>query len=129
MMRRDEIYYPDGGMQAIPDATLKALEKNGGKILLNSEVNRILVKEGRAIGVRCVDGTEHYSGMVISNAPIHHTLFKLLETKQGLEGLRAEVKKRKVFVSGMWVFLGVDEKYDFWGSKLSHISGEGYCRH
>ncbi len=116
MMKRDENYYPDGGMQAIPDAAVKALEKNGGKILLNSEVERILVKEGRAVGVRCVDGSEHYSRIVISNAPIHQTLSKLLENETGLEGLRAEVQRREVCVSGMFIFLGVDEKYDFGGA-------------
>lgn len=115
MMKGDENYYPEGGMQAIPDATVKALGKNGGKILLNSEVERILVKDGRAIGVRCVDSSEHYSDIVISNAPIHHTLSKLLEKEPGLEGLRAEVEKREVFVSVMFIFLGADEKYDFGG--------------
>jgi phytoene dehydrogenase-like protein len=120
MMKRDENYYPEGGMQAIPDATVRALEKNGAKLLLNSKVKRILVKDRRAIGVRCVDGSEYYSEIVISNAPIHHTLSKLLEKEPGLERLRAEVEKRKVFVSGMLVFLGVDEKYDFNGANF-HI--------
>lgn len=120
MAKRDEIYYPEGGMQAIPNATVKTLEKNGGKILLKSEVERILVKDRRAIGVRCIDGSEHYSDIVISNAPIHHTLFKLLEREPGLKRLRAEVEKREVFVSGMIVFLGVDEKYDF-GEVNFHI--------
>lgn len=34
MVRRDENFYPKGGMQAIPDATVKALEKNGGELLV-----------------------------------------------------------------------------------------------
>jgi len=120
MARRDENYYPEGGMQAIPDATVRALGKNGGKILYNSEVERILVKDRRAIGVRCVDGSEHYSDIVISNAPIHHTLSKLLEKEPGLERLRTEVEKRGVFVSGMFLFLGVDKNYDFGGTNF-HI--------
>ena len=76
-MKRDENYYPEGAMQAIPDATIKALEKNDGKIFLGSEVERILVKDGRAFGVKCVDGSENYSDIVISNAPIHHTQYFL----------------------------------------------------
>ncbi|MBA7594366.1 4,4'-diapolycopene oxygenase [subsurface metagenome] len=115
MVKRDENYYPEGGMQAIPHATVRALEKNGGKLLLNSEVERILIKDRRAIGVKCADASEHYSDIVISNASIHHTLSKLLEREHGLQGLRAEVEKREVFVSGMFVFLGIDEKYDFSG--------------
>lgn len=124
MVRRDENYYPEGGMQAIPDATMKALEKCGGKLLLNSEVEKILVSDGRAVGVRCVDGSIYYSEIVISNAPIHHTLSRLLEDEAGLEGLRAKVEKRKVFVSGMFVFLGVDENYDFGGANYHHFLEE-----
>ena len=115
MVRREENYYPEGGMQAIPDATAQVFQKRGGKILLNSEVERILVKERCAIGVRCRDGSEYYSKVVVSNAPIHHTLSKLLEKAPGLEKLRREVEKRRVFVSGMFIFLGIDEKYDFNG--------------
>lgn len=124
MVSRDENYYPQGGMQAIPEATVKALATNGGKLLLNSEVEKILVRDGRAVGVRCVDGSTHYSEIVISNAPIHHTLSRLLEDEAGLEGLRAKVEKRKVFVSGMFVFLGVAENYDFGGVNYHHFLEE-----
>lgn len=124
MVRRDENYYPEGGMQAIPDATVKALEKSGGKLLLNSVVEKILVGDKRAVGVRCRDGSEHYAEIVISNAPIHHTLYRLLKDEPGLEKLRAEVEKRKVFVSGMFVFLGVDESYDFGGANYHHFLEE-----
>jgi prolycopene isomerase len=124
MMRRDQNYYPQGGMQTIPDATVKALAKSGGRLLLKSEVEEILVSDGRAVGVRCVDGSTHYSDIVISNAPIHHTLYRLLKNEPGLEGLRAKVEKRKVFVSGMFVFLGVDENYDFGGANCHHFLEE-----
>lgn len=123
-VRRDETYYPQGGMQAIPDATVKALAKSGGRLLLKSEVEKILVSDGRAVGVRCVDGSTHYSDIVISNAPIHYTLYRLLKNDPGLEGLRAKVEKRKVFVSGMFVFLGVDENYDFGGVNYHHFLEE-----
>jgi len=95
MIRRDENYYPEGGLQAIPDATVKVLRKNGGEVLFNSKVERILVKDGGAVGVKCADGREYHSDIVISNAPIHHTLSKLLEKELGLEELRAEVEKRE----------------------------------
>lgn len=121
MVRRDQNYYPHGGMQAIPDAAVAALRKSGGEVVLNSEVERILVGDGRAVGVRCVDGSTHYSDIVISNAPIHHTLYRLLQDEPGVERLRAKVGKRKVFVSGMFVFLGVDESYDFGGVNYYHF--------
>jgi len=113
MIRMGKNYYPDGGMQAIPDATVKAIENNGGKILLNLEVEKIILKNRQAVGVGCIDGSEFYSDIVISNAPIHHTLFKLLKKEPELERLRDKIEKREVFTSCMLIFLGVDKKYDF----------------
>lgn len=121
---RGETYYPQGGMQAIPNAAVEAIKRNGGEVVLNCEVERILVEEGRAVGVRCTDGREFYADVVISNAPIHHTLSKLLEGVSGLDGLRAEVEKREVCCSGVFVFLGVDQSYDFDGVNFFAILEE-----
>jgi phytoene dehydrogenase-like protein len=44
-------YYPVGGAQAISDQLAKSIERHGGKILLMSEVTRIVVEDGRAVGV------------------------------------------------------------------------------
>lgn len=115
MVKREGNYYPEGGMQAIPNATIKVLENFNAKILLNTEVDKILVKENRAYGVQSKDGTEYYSDIIVSNAPIHHTLFKLLENTSSLEKLKNQVNKRKIFTSGVFIFLGLDENYDFEG--------------
>lgn len=112
---RGQTYYPQGGMQAIPNAATAAIRRYGGEVLLNCEVEQILVRDGRAVGARCADGREFYADTVISNAPIHHTLFKLLADVPGLGNLKAEIAKRQVFTSGMFVFIGVDQRYDFGG--------------
>ena len=112
---RGQTYYPRGGMQAIPNAAAAAIRRHGGEVLLNCEVEHILVKDGRAVGVRCTDGREFYADVVISNAPIHHTLSKLLAGVPGLDSLRSEIEKRQVCPSGVFVFLGVDQGYDFGG--------------
>ncbi|MEW5817387.1 MAG: NAD(P)/FAD-dependent oxidoreductase [Spirochaetota bacterium] len=121
---RGEIYYPQGGMQAIPNAAVKAVKRNGGELVLNCEVERILIQEGRAAGVRCTDGREFYADVVISNAPIHHTLFKLTKGIASLDGLRAEIDKRKICGSGVFVFLGVDQSYDFDGVNFLAVMEE-----
>lgn len=112
---RGQTYYPYGGIQAIPNAATAAIRRYGGEVLLNCEVEQILVRNGRAVGARCTDGREFYADIVISNAPIHHTLFKLLEGVPGLGDLKAEIEKRQLFTSGVFVFLGADQRYDFGG--------------
>ena len=50
-MRQDELYYPVGGMQKIPDAMASAIRKAGGEIRLRTEAVKILTEGGKASGV------------------------------------------------------------------------------
>jgi phytoene dehydrogenase-like protein len=115
MMKRGENYYPEGGTQAIANAAVRAIEENGGEIMLKTEVGRIIVDDKKVTGVESLDGTGFYSDTVISNAPIHHTLFKLLHGVPDFDQMNAKIKKREVFTSVMLNFVGVDEGYDFKG--------------
>ncbi|KAL0044098.1 hypothetical protein WJX82_009252 [Trebouxia sp. C0006] len=46
------IDYPLGGTSSIVDALRRGIEKNGGKIMLRSHVEEILVEGGQAVGVK-----------------------------------------------------------------------------
>lgn len=45
-------YYPEGGGQVMSDHLADAIEAHGGKLLLSTRVSRIVVENGRAVGVR-----------------------------------------------------------------------------
>lgn len=62
MMRQGEYYYPEGGMQAIPDAAAAALEKWGGSLALRTEATAILAEDGAAAGVKCTNGEAYRAG-------------------------------------------------------------------
>ena len=49
-------FYPKGRSQVISDALVKFIENRGGKVLLNTRVERIVVENGAATGVRCAGG-------------------------------------------------------------------------
>lgn len=68
---------PVGGAESILNIMLKVVERAGGNLLLNSRVNRILVEEGRVVGVE-VDGKQIFSRFVVSNADIYTTYEKLI---------------------------------------------------
>jgi phytoene dehydrogenase-like protein len=57
-MHRYKCQRPIGGVQAIPNALVNRLRSNGGTILTNTHVAEILLKAGRACGVRLVNGDE-----------------------------------------------------------------------
>lgn len=71
-------YFPRGGGFAIPRAFVRALKRAGGEIRLKTSVDRILVEEGRAVGVRLADGTTLGAAVVISNADPAVTFDKLV---------------------------------------------------
>jgi phytoene dehydrogenase-like protein len=51
--------FPKGGMQAIPDALARCVKANGGTILTDQKVVKIVTKGGRVTGVVCANGEEY----------------------------------------------------------------------
>lgn len=65
--------YPKGGFRAISSSYLRALERVGGKVEYGAEVKRIVVKDGRAVGVEIADRFIE-ADVVVSNAGIVNTI-------------------------------------------------------
>jgi phytoene dehydrogenase-like protein len=64
---------PIGGSGALPAALVGAIEKHGGTVWVDSPVERILVSDGRAAGVRIADGTTVTARRaVLSSAHLAH---------------------------------------------------------
>jgi phytoene dehydrogenase-like protein len=101
-------YYPVGGGAALPRAFLRALRRAGGRIQVRTEVAKILVEGGRAIGVRLADGTEIRAAAVISNADPQITLGRLVgrEHLSAFEGLR--LARARWSVSSVSLFMATD---------------------
>jgi len=49
----------EGGSQAVTDALVARLRDRGGELRCGAPVERVLVRRGRAVGVRTADGQEH----------------------------------------------------------------------
>lgn len=73
------IDYPVGGSGAIVDALVRGLKKFGGTLRLNAHVEKILIQQNRATGVRLKTGETLTANVVISNATIWDTLNHLLD--------------------------------------------------
>ena len=75
----------DGQLGVIEEGCLsfvQPIEKRykdlGGEVTYKANVEEIIVKNDRAVGVRLVDGSEHFADIVISAADGYNTIFKLL---------------------------------------------------
>lgn len=74
---KEGVFYPEGGFYKITEALLNIGKKLGVKYFLNSPVENIIVKNGRATGVK-INGKDVLADIVISNADLHFTETKLL---------------------------------------------------
>lgn len=73
--------FPRGGSLGFARSIEQYYLALGGKIRYRAGVKRILVKEGRAVGVILEDGTKEYGDIIISAADLHHTHYTLLKGK------------------------------------------------
>ncbi len=83
----------EGKVEQLPLKMGEALEKMGGKILTGHEVEQILIKEKKAMGVRLKDGREVTGRVVISNIDAHHTFSGLIGDEPHSEWLSIKIKR------------------------------------
>lgn len=76
--REGGVWFTRGGMYSIVEALAQLFFELGGEIRTNEEVERILVEDGRAVGVRTARGTIR-ADLVVSNADPGHTYGKLVD--------------------------------------------------
>jgi phytoene dehydrogenase-like protein len=91
--------YVRGGMGTISRSIAEAAKARGAEIRTNSDVGRILVKDGRAIGVALKDGTEFHAKRVISGADANVTFVKLVDAKDLPAEFFSQVVKINVALS------------------------------
>jgi phytoene dehydrogenase-like protein len=80
-----------GGTHSLAHATYKTYLQSGGKGITKSEVERVIIENGQAKGVRLVDGTEiRARKMVLSTLDPYSLCFRLI----GEENLPARITRR-----------------------------------
>jgi len=99
--------YPMGGSAALVNTLVRGLERRGGELLLNAHVDRILVKNRRAIGVQLRGGSEIRAGYVVTNASIWDSL-KLLPPDALPQKFRRQRQATPECDSFMHLHLGID---------------------
>jgi phytoene dehydrogenase-like protein len=112
---------PIGGTCELGNTLQRGLEKYGGKLQLNAHVDEILVENGRAVGVRLMNGNVVKARKaVVSNATPFDTV-KLMPKAEGepkgLTKWREELGKLPRHGAISHLFLAIDAE----GLDLSHI--------
>ena len=108
---RQEAAYPLGGSLPLALALEKRYTQLGGHVQYRARVEKILVENGRAVGVRFEDGSEERADVVVSAADGYTTIFKLLEGKFTDEKIRERYEHWKPFRSLIYVGVGVKRTF------------------
>lgn len=77
MLHQSGAKHPRGGSGMLTRAMANFLRAHAGEVITGSPVEKILVDDGKAIGVRTADN-EYHADIIISNAHVQTTMMKLV---------------------------------------------------
>ncbi|OGK79485.1 MAG: all-trans-retinol 13,14-reductase [Candidatus Rokubacteria bacterium GWC2_70_16] len=101
-------YYPLGGSQALADALAGVIRAHGGELRLRTAVRRIVVENGRVVGVISGDGRLDHAPAVVANADVRRTFLDLVGREHLPRDFTRHVEGLRPSTSAFVVFLGVD---------------------
>jgi phytoene dehydrogenase-like protein len=105
--------YMRGGMGGITQALAAAARDLGADIRCNAEVERILVRDGRAVGVALTSGDEFDAPIVASNADARVTFLHLLERNALPDEFVADVERISYASASVKINVALAELPDF----------------
>jgi phytoene dehydrogenase-like protein len=96
--------------QGLSNALMRAIENNRGRVILKTEVESILAKDGTVAGVRTMDGKTYTAKAVISNASAPTTFEKMLSPKLLPDSYIAKLRSYRPSHSYFLVWLGLNRE-------------------
>ena len=69
----------EGGSGELSMALIRCIEDHGGKVMAQVDVDKVLVKDGRAVGIHCSDGREFHARDAVIGAIHPHDLGKFID--------------------------------------------------
>lgn len=99
----------NGGTKVLVDTLVEYIDSNNGQVVISKDVDRIIIENGRAIGVCTKEGEQIRAKVVVSTVSNEETYFKLV----GSEYLKPEfvnkIKKQTQSGALFQLFLGIKE--------------------
>ncbi len=105
-------YYPEGGMQTLPDTFAERFKEFSGVMLLSSPVTQIEIENNAVSGVVLQTGMVIRSSVVISNCDAKQTFFKLIGINKISRRLIDKLNMMTPTLSMFIAYLGVDNYFD-----------------
>ena len=110
--RQHLVHFAMGGTGAIVKGLVRLLEKLGGSIRYNAQVEQIIVEKGRAAGVMLVGGEIVNADLVVSNADAAWTYGKLMSETKRKRWTDSKLSRARYSMSLFVWYFGTNRKYD-----------------
>src|SRR3990170_3250700 len=101
-------FYPRGGGQVIPAHLVDVVRCHGGELRTRVPVERVLVEDGRAAGVRLADGEELRAPGGVSDADLKRTYLEMIGEEHLSPQTVARVRQYRMSLPLFCVYLGLD---------------------
>jgi phytoene dehydrogenase-like protein len=105
--------FVQGGMGAVSEAIAASARSHGVEIRTNAPVDRVLIREGRAVGVVLQNGDELRANMVASNLDPKATFLRLLDPQHLEPDFHRSIEQFRVEGTSLKMNLALDGLPDF----------------
>ncbi|MHA1232894.1 MAG: phytoene desaturase family protein, partial [Candidatus Helarchaeota archaeon] len=102
--------YCSGGIGYIPELMAQTIEQNGSVVKTGVAVEKILIEDGRAVGIQTKDGDIYKADAIISNVGIQPTVLKLVGPQHFSKEYISYVKELVPSFSGVRIRYFLNEK-------------------
>lgn len=116
-------HYIKGGSQKLSDHFVDVIERNGGKVILNHLVTKIITENNKAVGVeyKSVKDQEAKSirenaDIIIANAAVPNVAYDLLD-EDVAQDLRQKIERFEIAPSHTSLYVGLDKPLKELGNK------------
>ncbi|WP_299242172.1 NAD(P)/FAD-dependent oxidoreductase [uncultured Aquimarina sp.] len=99
--------FPIGGSSRIVDTIDPVIAATDGTILINATVDKVIIENDKAKGVKMIDGKEFYADMIISGAGVFNTFERLIPEATAIKHkLHEKLQKVTPSVSHACLYMG-----------------------
>ena len=109
--RRFGVHWAMGGTGALIKGLVKLLEERGAQVRCDAPVTRILIENGRAVGVELENGEQLKSDIVVSNADTAWTYKNLVDKKYRNHWTDRKIANGKYSMSLFVWYFGTKKQY------------------
>jgi phytoene desaturase len=114
------VHYAMGGLAGMAKRMAEVIEDQNGTLLMQTEVDQIVVRDGRARGVRLTSGLELGADVVISNADAGHTYDHLMRSAHKTRWTPRRLKRTRYSMSLFVWYFGTKGTRDKWSDVGHH---------